>query len=95
MYTITAETGDYTAQSNQRVMMSKSISSPLSASTSGSVFDVMDKTGCHDFIQINRPTEPEEDIIVHYSNSSMYREKNATASTAQSRIQTFRHLCPQ
>lgn len=52
MYTISAETGDYTghAQSNQRVMMSKSISSPLSAFSSGSVFDVMDKTGCSDLI---------------------------------------------
>lgn len=36
--------------SNQSAMMSKSISSPLSAFVSGSVFDVMDKTGCNDLI---------------------------------------------
>lgn len=43
---------DYTGlqQSNQRTVMSKSISSPLSALVSGSAFDVMDKTGCNDLI---------------------------------------------
>lgn len=39
-----------TAQSNQSTMMSKSISSPLSTFTSGSAFDVMDKTGCEHLI---------------------------------------------
>ncbi len=39
-----------TTQSNQSAVMSKSISSPLSALTSGSAFDVIDKTGCNDLI---------------------------------------------
>lgn len=55
MYTITggphAETETTQGmQSNQSAMMSKSISSPLSAFASGSAFDVMDKTGCNDLI---------------------------------------------
>lgn len=56
MYTITGGPHGQTAttqgmqQSNQSALMSKSISSPLSAFASGSAFDVMDKTGCNDLI---------------------------------------------
>lgn len=42
------ETTQSMQQSNQRVMLSKTISSPLSAFASGSTFDVMDKTGYND-----------------------------------------------
>lgn len=44
------ETTQGLKQSNQRAMMSKSIYSPLSVYVSGSVFDVMDKTGCNELI---------------------------------------------
>lgn len=46
----TLETTQGMKQSNQRAMMSKSISSPLSAFVSGSAFDVMVKTGCNELI---------------------------------------------
>lgn len=42
-----------TAQPNQSSMMSKSISSPLFAFTSGRAFEVMDKTGCERLIYMS------------------------------------------
>lgn len=54
MYTITggpqAGATPGTQQPNQSAVMSTAISPPLSASTSGSAFDVMDKTGCNDLV---------------------------------------------
>lgn len=103
MYTITGgpHVATKTAQSNQSTMMSKSISSPLSTFTSGSAFDVMDKTGCEHLIYTRSGFRWETGQRAHKNSKSCTRKnvlethEIAVDFTDQSHMNTYRHYRPQ